>query len=205
MVKPTFFRAGSGCNNTGRIADVSYHEWGHGFHYFNLLSGEYDGAMSEGIADSISFFHTEDNIMAPHFSTNGNGIRNVEPDRVYPDDLVDEVHADGLIFAGAVWDLWKSERAARGDGAAYAFLIPLFVDALRAGPALDTVFDEFVFANDDNGDLSDGTPDLCPMVDAFGLHGLGPGGGSGSFGQHGSACKNRRYSSYWSRFDWILA
>src|SRR5690606_14052988 len=31
-----FFRAGRGCNNTGRIADVNYHEWGHGFHYFGI-------------------------------------------------------------------------------------------------------------------------------------------------------------------------
>ena len=34
-----FLSRGGGCNNTGRIADVSYHEWGHGFHYYNLLSG----------------------------------------------------------------------------------------------------------------------------------------------------------------------
>ena len=28
-----FFQKGGGCNNTGRIADVNYHEWGHGVHY----------------------------------------------------------------------------------------------------------------------------------------------------------------------------
>ena len=58
-----FYRRGGGCNNTGRIADVSYHEWGHGFHYYNLLAGEYDGSMSEGLR-SISFFKPN-NIMAP--------------------------------------------------------------------------------------------------------------------------------------------
>ena len=31
-----FYTAGSGCNNTARIADVNFHEWGHGFHYYNL-------------------------------------------------------------------------------------------------------------------------------------------------------------------------
>ena len=50
-----FFLSGRDCNNTGRIADVSYHEWGHGFHYYNLLSGDYDGAISEGLSDTIAF------------------------------------------------------------------------------------------------------------------------------------------------------
>ena len=43
---------------TRDISDVSYHEWGHGFHYYNLLSGEYDGAMSEGISDAVAFLQT---------------------------------------------------------------------------------------------------------------------------------------------------
>ena len=113
-----FYRKGGGCNNTGRIADVSYHEWGHGFHYYNLLAGEYDGSMSEGIADSISFFQTEDNIMAPEFGTNGAYIRDVAPNYSYPEDIVNEVHQDGLIFAGAVWDWWQQLRGDIGDDAA---------------------------------------------------------------------------------------
>ena len=63
---PLLFRAG-GCNNTGRIRDVSHHEWGHGFHYYNLLSGDFDGSMSEGLADAIAFFHSGDAVMAPFF------------------------------------------------------------------------------------------------------------------------------------------
>ena len=38
------------------------------------------------------------------FFTSGGGIREVSSDRVYPDDVVNEVHADGLIFGGAIWD-----------------------------------------------------------------------------------------------------
>ena len=172
-----FYQAGSGCNNTGRIADVNYHEWGHGFHYYNLLSGSWDGSISEGIGDSVAFFFTEDAEIAPYFYTNGSGIRNAEADRVYPDDWTGQVHTDGLIFAGAVWDLWALMREGYdNDEEADALLMQLFVDGLRGGPTIEESYDEFVAADDDNGDLGDGTPHLCYLMDAFGRHGLGPGG-----------------------------
>lgn len=174
-----FYRAGGGCNNTGRIADVSYHEWGHGFHYYNLLAGEYDGTMSEGIADCVAFFQTSDNRISPNFGSNGAHIRDVAPDYRYPDDVVNEVHQDGLIFAGSVWDWWTNLRQELGDEMAFSTVMPVFVGGLRGGPVLTTVFDEFIFADDDNGDLSDGTPNQCSLVEAFGRHGLGPNGGAG--------------------------
>ncbi|MDP6932050.1 MAG: hypothetical protein QGG40_04000 [Myxococcota bacterium] len=173
-----FYQATGGCNNTGRIADVNYHEWGHGFHYYNLESGTWDGSISEGISDSIAFLMTGDPIIGPYFYTNGSGIREVETDRVYPDDWVDEVHYDGLIFAGAIWDLWGALEEDLGEDEAYEVLNQLFVDALKAGPEIPDAYDEFVAADDDNGDLSDGTPHLCAIIDAFFAHGLGPGGNS---------------------------
>lgn len=174
-----FFESGGGCNNTGRIADVAYHEWGHGFHYYNMLSGEYDGTMGEGIGDVIAFLQTNDHIVAPNFQLDGSAIRNVERNLVYPEDIVDEVHHDGLIFAGSVWDWWTALKGEFGEDDAYSIIVPVVVDGLRAGPVLTTVFDEFVFADDDNADLSDGTPHQCSLIDAFALHGLGPNGGNG--------------------------
>lgn len=176
-----FFTEGGGCNNTGRIADVNYHEWGHGFHYYNMESGVYDGSISEGIGDSVSFMQTGDPIIAPYFMTTGEGIREVDSDRVYPDDWVGEVHEDGLIFAGAVWDLWAALDLQYPDdpGQAYDTLSQLFVDGLKSGPEIPDSYDEFVAADDDNGDLSDGTPHQCAIIDAFGYHGLGPGADGG--------------------------
>ncbi len=172
-----FYQSGSGCNNTGRIADVIFHEWGHGFHYYNLLSGSWDGSMSEGIGDTVAFLQTGDSTIAPYFYTNGGGIRDVSDDRVYPDDWTGEVHADGLIFAGAVWDLWELMREGYDDpDEADALIQDMLVAALRGGPTTEESYDEFVAADDDNGDLGDGTPHLCFIMDAFGRHGLGPGG-----------------------------
>ncbi len=177
-----FYRAGEGCNNTGRIRDVSHHEWGHGFHYYNLLSGDYDGSMSEGIADALAFFQSGDSTIAPGFGQNGYGIREVSENRVYPEDIVNEVHTDGLIFAGTVWDLWDRLDSDYGDSdAAFDALMPIFVDALRSGPSIPNSYEAFLLADDDNGDLSDGTPHECALVDVFGQHGLGPSGDGGFF------------------------
>jgi MYXO-CTERM domain-containing protein len=174
-----FFRAGDGCNNTGRIADVNYHEWGHGFHYYNLVTGDFDGSISEGVSDIIAVLLTGDPTISPYFYTSGGGIREVASNRVYPDDWVGEVHYDGLIFAGAVYDLWGILEDTIGEEAAYDTVSTLVVEAMRAGPTIPDAFDEFMVADDDNGDLSDGTPHLCEMVEAFALHGLGPGGSGG--------------------------
>jgi len=174
-----FMRAGSGCNNTARIADVNYHEWGHGFHYYNLVSGDFDGSISEGVADVISVLLTGDPLIAPYFATSGSGIREVATNRVYPTDWVGEVHTDGLIFAGAVYDLWAELEKTKTEEEAYDLVSTMVVEAMRAGPTIPDAFDEFVVADDDNGDLSDGTPNLCAIVEAFGAHGLGPGGNGG--------------------------
>ncbi len=181
-----FYQAGGGCNNTGRIADVNYHEWGHGFHYYSLESGDFDGSISEGIGDVVSALQTLDPEIAPYFGTNGASIREISADRVYPDDVTGEVHEDGLIFAGAVWDLYGALSTTYGEavgtkGTAWAVTSQLFADALKGGPGIPESYDEFVLADDDNGDLSDGTPHQCEIIDAFGRHGLGPGGGEGSF------------------------
>lgn len=174
-----FYRAGSGCNNTGRLADVIYHEWGHGFHYTNIESGNIDGAVSEGVGDSISTFFTEDSTIAPYFSTNGSGIRNVGPNRVYPEDVVNQVHTDGLIFGGAVWDFWAELRDTYSDpNDAREALFNVFVGGMKGGPDIPGSYDEFVVADDDDGDLSNGTPHLCELIEGFLLHGLGPGGSS---------------------------
>ena len=171
-----FYQAGSGCNNTGRIADVNYHEWGHGFHAYAADTWWVDGSIGEGASDVMSFFQTADEIVAPYFQTNGSGIRNVAEDRVYPDDWVDEVHYDGLIFAGAVWDLWAALEDDLGVDIAYDTIAELYVSALKTNPTTPDTYDAFLAADDDNGDLGDGTPNQCAIVEAFALHGLGPGG-----------------------------
>lgn len=176
-----FYREGDGCNNTGRIADVVYHEWGHGFHYYQLVAGVYDGSISEGIADTVASFQTHDSNIGPYFYTSGGPVRDISEDRVYPDDMDGEVHDEGMVFGGAVWDLWEDLDTTYGEGrdasgTAWLTVNTLLANGIKSGPTIPETYDEFVLADDDNNNTADGTPHMCEILDAFGRHGLGPGG-----------------------------
>lgn len=166
---------GGYCANFGRIADIVYHEYGHGIHHFIIETGSFDGTVSEGSADFVSATIWDDPIMAPGAWGQGTYIRELDTDKVYPDDLVGEVHADGLIWGSALWDLRDEMIALYGydDGVQRTDL--LFLGALRGGPSLTDTFDELAWADDDDGDLSNGTPHLCLLLEVMGNHGLGPG------------------------------
>lgn len=191
-----FYAEGDGCNNTGQIADVVYHEWGHGFHYYALQAGTYDGSMSEGISDTVATLQTHDSRIGPYFYTSGGAIRDTSTDYVYPEDITGETHQDGLIFAGAVWDLWDNLAATYGEsrsaeGTAWRTTSTMLGNALHAGPTIPESYDEFVLADDDNGNVADGTPHLCEILDAFGRHGLGPGGTASLIGIDHAALDNQ--------------
>lgn len=179
-----FYAAGGGCNNTGEIADVVYHEWGHGFHYYSVQTGTVDGALSEGVADTVATLQTRDSAIGPYFYTNGSAIRDVDDNLVYPDDVTGEVHNDGDIYAGAAWDFWTELLSTYGEtrdqtGSAYQVAALDLAYALHSGPDVSESYDAYVLADDDDDDASNGSPHICELVTAFGYHGLGPGGTGG--------------------------
>lgn len=176
-----FFSESNQCNNTARIADVVYHEFGHGFHQNIMVGGTMDGSIGEGSGDYISVTLTEDPRMAVGFFKGGGTtwIRDAENDKVYPDDLQGEPHADGEIWVAAMWDLRKLlvERYGAAQGPQVSDQI--FAGILRSGPRFDDVYTEALLADDDDGDLNNGTPNQCEIEQAFGEHGLAGGGGGG--------------------------
>lgn len=165
------FLEGAQCNNTARIADVVYHEFGHGFQQNITISGQIDGAIGEGTGDYLSATITNDSRIGPLFFKTGGAVRDIEPDRVYPADLVGEVHEDGLLWGGSMWDLRKALIAKLGSTGTHTTDL-LFTKALFSGPTLDQAFDEILLADDDDGNLANGTPNQCEIEAAFGIHGL---------------------------------
>ena len=177
-----FLRQGGGCNNTGRVFDVMHHEYGHGFHIWSIIqgAGDFDGALSEGLADYMSATINDDSQMARgFFQGDSNGLRNIGPNRVWPDDIAQDVHTTGLIIAGALWDLRTELVAAQGE-AGLARADQLFKAVAQRASDVPTGYEEALLADDDNGDLADGTPNQCVIDETFGLHGLGPGTGGGA-------------------------
>ena len=170
-----FVGAGSYCYNYGKIADVIYHEVGHGIHQYILTGGTFAGDISEGSADYVSSTILDDATVGANARPDGSAIRELDTDRVYPDDLSGEVHNDGLIWASFLWNLRAQWEADMGDPAGIEATDLLFLGALEQGPTLTDAYEAVILADDDNGDLSDGTPHACDLVTLLDQHGLGPG------------------------------
>jgi cysteine-rich repeat protein len=172
-----FFHADGMCENTGRLADVVYHEFGHSFHNHATLqgSGAFEGALSEGVSDYLAATITGDHGMGRGFFFDDSPLRDIDPpndENVWPDDLINEVHEDGLIIAGTLWDLRKGLVTKLGQDLGVAHTDQLFYMAIKNASDIPTMYVEVLTADDDDGNLDNGTPNGCEINDAFSLHGL---------------------------------
>ena len=171
-----FFKADGPCNNTARLADVVYHEFGHAFHFHTLLPsvGTYDSALSEGASDYYASIITNDPYLSPGFLMNGDYLREFDTDYRWPDDVDWDPHQTGLIFAGAAWDLRTLLTEKLGPEAGPELAHDLYRGALRSSPNIPATFVEVLATDDDDGDLGNGTPNICEILEAYVPHGLTP-------------------------------
>ncbi|MDI9320400.1 MAG: T9SS type A sorting domain-containing protein [Phycisphaerales bacterium] len=174
-----FFPAGGGCVSFAEIRDVVYHEYGHGIVdklYTSLKgSGIANGGLNEGQADVWGLSITENGILAEGSMGAGTFIRRYDlAPKVYPQDLTGEVHANGEIIAGAWWDYGVNV----GSVAEMAKLFAKTLYDVPDGPngTEGVVFHAVLMSaliNDDNdADLSNGTPHFTQIVTAFAKHGI---------------------------------
>ncbi len=170
-----FLSAGGDCVNFGVIADVVFHEFGHGVHDRGLLAGSFAGDVSEGSADYVSATLLDDPRVGLGAFGPGSLIRDLEPDRVYPFDAVGQVHNDGLIWGSFLWNLRQLWIDEHGPAEGARRTDELFLDALSLGPGLTDLYEAVLAADDDDGDLSNGTPHGCELVSLLDQHGIGPG------------------------------
>ncbi|MBW8049652.1 MAG: T9SS type A sorting domain-containing protein [Cytophagales bacterium] len=180
-----FYAAGGGCNSIGQVGDVVYHEYGHGinsYYYSSFGQSFNNGAMGEGNADIWGMSITLSPILGSGFYTaNTDGIRryDINP-KVYPQDIVGEVHADGEIIAGAWWDTYlnlgdmnqmmalfsetyNGFAATAANGQEGQAFYDVLIDALQA---------DDVPANGGDNDITNGTPNCTAIGGAFALHGI---------------------------------
>jgi len=177
-----FYSEGDGCNAFSLVADVVFHEYGHGINdlfYESLGSSFINGAMGEGYADLWAISLSENPILGEGcYSDDAESyIRRYDMDpKVYPQDLVGQVHADGEIICGAWYDThllmggdWNLTRELFVE--AYAGLQATNFDG-NEGEAYVEVLLDVLQADDDNADLSDGTPNGAAILEGFGIHGI---------------------------------
>jgi cysteine-rich repeat protein len=177
-----FFNSGQGCENTGRLPDVIYHEYGHAVHANSIIRGVggFDTALSEGASDYLAAVITGDQGMGRGFFFNNQALRQVDPtndEAVWPADIDQDPHVTGLIFAGAMWDLRKTLISKYGDADGKILADRLWYAVLQRAADIPSSYAEVVAADDDDGDVTNGTPNECAIRAAFGRHGLRTTGG----------------------------
>jgi Zn-dependent metalloprotease len=174
-----FFAAGGGCVNTGTMADVIYHEYGHGINDFTYIahgagSGMGNGALHEGLADVNAAFLTDDPVIGDGFTGPGTSLRTISNTNRWPENRSGDPHTTGLIVAGACWDLRQSVglALARTLSQRAKWGTP---DDPDDGVAFSEYFLDILTADDDDANLANGTPHGTQIVNAFNAHGIGTG------------------------------
>ena len=172
-----FYAAGGGCANTGEIADVIYHEYGHGTNQFAFAPGSPSGSEHEGMADYQAASITDQPRIGLGFYGAGTFLRTCDNNRQWPaPECGGEVHCVGEVIAGALWHMRENLVDHLGPAAGVELADDLFHYA-RFGR--DNTFEGYYFdilaVDDDNGTLADGTPHDTQIVAAFDRHNIGPG------------------------------
>ena len=173
-----FYDEGGGCNASAKIPDVAYHEYGHAindYRYNNV--GMWNGGLNEGTADIWALSLTEYPVLGEGWLLNDPNSNVREYDsivKVYPQDLVGEVHADGEIICGAFWDTYLN----LGNMQQTMDLFKMIYDNGPDGPngtegiIYTDVLLEFLYADDNDGNIFNGTPNDQAIVDGFAKHGI---------------------------------
>jgi len=164
-----FYSADDQCANTGLISDVVFHEWGHGLDH--NTGGIEDGAYSEGFGDIMSLVMTGSNILGIGFLLDGGFVRDLEPNKNYPDDA-GEVHDEGLIIGSTFWDLYQALAAKHGEPAARELLAKYSFKMISTAARYTEVYDALTVIDDNDANPNNGTPNLCLINEVFTAHGL---------------------------------
>jgi extracellular elastinolytic metalloproteinase len=153
-------------------ADIVYHEYCHGLTWrmIGSMSGAMSGAIGEGMSDVCALLITNNDKVGEYSSSTPGGIRRA-PYTDYPNTYADfggtSVHADGEIYAGAIWRLKQTfELNGRSVETLFRYLVQGMTQT-PAGPYFEDMRD---------GILSVAAPaDHCLIWKAFAASGIGDG------------------------------
>lgn len=174
-----FLAAENAQANMPESPSILYHEYTHslnGMLYESL--GEQDGMINfsanEGMADLYGcLLQGQSKIGLGTFKDDPSRfIRCVDNNNVYPDNLGSDSHYNGQILSGAYWDLAKTTSIDFVKRLSH-FVKYAKPDDPNIGVAYSEWFLETLIADDDDGDLSNGTPRSKEIIAAFNKHHIG--------------------------------
>lgn len=179
-----FYTTSNGCYALSLVSDVVYHEYGHAitnqFWADNGLNFS-NGAMGEGYSDIWAISITNNPVLGIGFSDTDptSFVRNYDfangvSRKVYPQNIVGQVHGDGEIIAGA----WWSTNLLLGSLSTTTNIFAESHLGLANGPngaegqVYTDILIDALFADDNDANLSNGTPNAGPISQGFALHGI---------------------------------
>ncbi len=174
-----FYRAGGGCGNTGQMGDVIYHEYGHGMTQW--IYGGNPADVGEGNSDIAAFLIDNNPIVGEGFYLDNcaSGIRTADNTFRYPDDYVaGAIHANGQIVSGFWWDAREILLPIYGEEGTRDILWMnwhMGRRTLQPTTMPDQVQTAFLM-DDDDGNLTNGTPHYYAFCPAAENHGFTPPG-----------------------------
>ncbi len=176
-----FLAAGHPSMRLATAPMVLYHELGHSVnHMLYTALGRSEGMVNHTIHEGTADLHAA--LICDHAAM-GTGVfaddetkvmRNLRNTLRYPYDLIGEGHHDGQILSGAFWDLREATSLELVRRLAHEARYGL-PDDVDDGLAFGEWFIETLVADDDDGDLSNGTPHAVEIITAFDAHNIGPG------------------------------
>ena len=168
------FSEGGGCAATDQMADVVYHEYGHGIQQFvyDPYSPPSNSGMGEGCSDYWSMTIINSPCLGNGFFGEGTCLRDGNNDRQYPgNDCGGSVHCLGEITMGSLWLMRGNLINYLGYEAAVPHSDSLFVYAQVARPTTVPDFlDEILIVDDDDGNVNNGTPNYQAICEGFEAH-----------------------------------
>ena len=165
-----FFREKSGCANTGQIGDVVSHEYGHAITAEMYGPNQPSSDLHEGNSDITANLLFGSSLIGPGFTLDDceNGIRDSDNDLVWPDDASGEGHFAGQVIAGFYWNALQYLIVSEGEATAFE----VTRDAWHFGRLLGLPQTQpeqawySILADDDNGNIDDGTPHFAALCQA---------------------------------------
>lgn len=160
-----YYLPGGGCPNTAYSTVVS-HEIGH---WMNVLytTGNGSDGMGEGNADVWAMYIWDTPVIAQDFYGAGTNIRTGTNNRQFCGDCCGgcygEVHVDGEVWMGAAWKVRAALKATHGTVVGGQIANSLFLgwmNAYNQGQIRSIIETQWMTLDDDNGDITDGTPNF---------------------------------------------
>ncbi len=171
------FSEGGGCAATDQMADVVYHEYGHGLQQFiyDPYTPPYSSSgLSEGCSDYWGMTLTNSPCLGNGFFGEGSCLRDGNNTLQYPaNSCGGQVHCLGEYIMGSLWKMRENIIELHGYDNGVAISDDLFYWGQTGRPSNDLDFLYEIYISDDNdGNLQNGTLNYSQICNAFGDHNM---------------------------------